>query len=159
MSFGFFQYMIGNYELAVQTLKTRIEQNPAEFYSRFFLFLTLSNLGEHEKAGKYLHFEQDKKKKAKPDEWPIQITDFLLDKIDEASFIKATYNDDKYINLEQLCEAFFYTAQVHLLNGNESKAKEYLQKCLLTRISHYYEYMIAIIQLKLRLKNYTAESL
>lgn len=158
-SFGIFNFAIGNYDLTSQSLQHWVAKQPTDYYSRFYLFLALSHLGEHEKAEDYLSITQKKKKRAKQSIWSIQITDFLLGKVDESSFIEAANNDDKYINLEQLCEAFFYTAQVHLLNGNESKAKEYLQKCLLTRISHYYEYMIAIIQLKLRLKNYTAESL
>ena len=100
-----------------------------------------------------LRFAMEKQKKAFRGEWFIQISEFLLGNIDGSAFINAANNDDQNIQLEQLCEAFFYTAQIHLLNGDESQAKEYLQKCIGTGESQFYEFEGAVIQLTLRFRD------
>ena len=104
-------------------------------------------LGQLEEANARIHnhfFGQSGKGKFR---YTQRIAQFLLGEIEFSELVDFADADDPLTKRGQLCEAFFYSAQIALLmEGKEEWAKLLLDRCLETGVWNFYEYRAAAIQ-------------
>ncbi len=74
--------------------------------------------------------------------WPEPIITYLAGETNEEKVLRLANKKWKK------CEALFYIAEKYLTEGDTLKAQIYLQDCLRTRVSSYYEYDMAKAELK-----------
>jgi hypothetical protein len=79
------------------------------------------------------------------------VASFLLGETDEAAFLAAASFGEKSKVPGQKCEAWYFAAFRRELSGDWETAVDYYSRCLATGKKRYYEYSMAIDQLR-RLK-------
>ena len=79
--------------------------------------------------------------------WPLPARALFTDQLTSNNVLSLADNKTEDEKTLFLCEAYFYIAQLYLINNQKEKAKEYLQKVVDTKIYAFYEYMIAQNQL------------
>ena len=147
---GLFYYAQDYFPKALEdlTLGLRlIKDNDGKDYVQLWLWLTHSRRDDPEKAQKGLQKYLEKRSERESEDWYEEIAHFLLGEIDEETLLAAAFSQDRKLELEQLCEAYFYTAQLRLLNNDKAGAASLLNLCLATGIVEFYEYKGAKLQM------------
>jgi lipoprotein NlpI len=73
---------------------------------------------------------------------------FLLGEVSEDSLSRASDDKDERTSRGRKCEAYFYIAVRHLIEGRKEKTRDCLAKCLETGLSAFMEYKAAEAELK-----------
>jgi len=115
-------------------------------YARINLWLVRQVKGEKAAASAVLATYLTRRVPRKQWDFASKIMEFLLDKIDETSFITETTSKG---DQGQVCQAWYYTGMKRLLAGDKPKAAEYFTKCRATQRWDTDEYQFATSELKL----------
>lgn len=126
-----------------------IKDEGGKDYVNLWLWLTHSRRNEPEKAQLGLQKYLKKRSQRETGDWYEEIAHFLLGEIDEENLLTAAVSQDQKLEKEQLCEAYFYAAQIHLLNNDKAGAASLLRLCLATGIVDFYEFKGAKLQMLL----------
>lgn len=78
-----------------------------------------------------------------PGKWPHALWRLYLGEGSVDESLRAASMDDKKRESEQLCEATYYIALWHLTREDKSSARQWLEKCIEIRVSHFAEYALA----------------
>ena len=147
---GLFYYAQDYFPKALEdlTLGLRlIKDEDGKDYVNLWLWLTHSQRDDPEKAQKGLQKYLEKRSERESGDWYEQIAHFLLGEIDEETLLAAAVSEDRKLEKEQLCEAYFYAAQLRLLNKDKAGAASLLRLCLATGIVDFYEFKGAKLQM------------
>jgi tetratricopeptide (TPR) repeat protein len=83
----------------------------------------------------------------KPDDWPSQIGNFLLEKITRDQLMAKAKTDSASETDDRLCEAWFYSGMYSLLNSDPKEARECFTQAIATGAKGSEEYIEANRQL------------
>lgn len=127
---------------------------PRRDYTRFYIFLTQSRLGQTEQAQMELNAYVHSFPASKMNGWQASIAQFLLGNLDEKEFLsQATTKAKRPTDIqEQICESYYYSGMKHLLTGDKAGAAILFQKCLDTGEDNDIEYKSSRAELR-ALKN------
>jgi lipoprotein NlpI len=101
-------------------------------YAAFWVWICEMENGQPIPARKDLLDALGKPNLFKPDDWPSQIGDFLLEKITRAQLMaKAKVGPDAELN-GRVCEAWFYSGMQNRLSGNSKEAQECFSQAIAT---------------------------
>ena len=146
---GILYYLMGDFALAQEGLLATLpgSNNERRDYVEIWLWFASVRLGQLEEANARIRnhfFGQSGKGKFR---YTQRIAQFLLGEIEFSELVDFADADDPLTKRGQLCEAFFYSAQIALLmEGKEEWAKLLLDRCLETGVWNFYEYRAAAIQ-------------
>jgi tetratricopeptide (TPR) repeat protein len=112
------------------------------------IWLIRARQGEKEAANQELATKMEQHLNNAPDDWASKITNFLLNKINEADFLAAAVSADAEKKRDQQCDAWFYAGMKRLLDGDNPAAIDYFQKALATEAQTEEEYGFAAAELK-----------
>ena len=138
----------GNIEGALADFRLCYKYSGPEWkdYARINLWLARQVKAEKAPASAVLATYLTRRVPRKQWDFAAGIMEFLLDKIDEASFItEVTSKGDQ----GQVCQAWNYAGMKRLLAGDKPKAVEYFNKCHATQRWDCDEYQFATSELKL----------
>ncbi|MHC4663970.1 MAG: tetratricopeptide repeat protein [Planctomycetota bacterium] len=121
----------GNNSDAIADYSKVIEFDPESKYSVYAYFRICSILASKEgqaaarqKAGTFLADREIEK------EWPRSALRFFAGEIDETDLLEATGSENRKIEREQTCAAYFYAAEMRLARDDINGAKELFKKCV-----------------------------
>ena len=147
---GFYSYVSGTLEIAFIDLTKALEldlEPDGRDYISLWLWMTLTQMGESSKADGILSEHVKARNSENGEEWYLYLAAFLLDSIDETRLLDLARSSQPEKQAEYLCEAYFYTGNKRLLNGDIGGALKMLELCLETRVNQFYEYSGAKVQL------------
>ena len=147
---GFFYYAQYNISKALDDLTfglRLIKDEEGKDYVNLWLWLIHSQRDESAMAQKGLQKYLEKRSEKETGDWYEKIAHFILGEIDEETFLADAVSQDQKLEKEQLCEAYFYAAQLRLLKDDKAGAASLLRLCLATGIVDFYEYKGAKIQM------------
>lgn len=81
-------------------------------------------------------------------DWPYAVGEMLLGRMTPDQLKDAARSDDPGIERDQLCEAYFYTAQKYLLTGDPDQAGDYFEKAVDLNVVPYLEHKFARLELQ-----------
>jgi lipoprotein NlpI len=150
---GFISYAQGKSKKALNDMrvsqKTELKQE-ARNYTQLWLWLAETQLGQPGLAESELktYFHHRSKDGEDFDPWYKTLVHFFLGDIDEDSLLaKANEGDDEEKIAGQLCEAYFYAAQLRLLRGDRTGSIPLLEQSVASGLTDFYEYKGAKVQL------------
>ena len=150
---GFISYAQGKSKKALNDMrvsqKTELKQE-ARNYTQLWLWLAETQLGQPGLAETELknYFHRRSNDEEDFDSWYKALVHFFLGDIDEDSlFAKANEGDDEEKIAGQLCEAYFYAAQLRQLRGDRSGSIPLLEQSVASGLTDFYEYKGAKVQL------------
>jgi len=79
--------------------------------------------------------------------WPYAVGEMFLGKITPEQLIETASSQDKGIQEDQYCEAYFYIGQKYLLGNNKEGATESFQKSVDQGVMPYTEYNFSLYEL------------
>src|SRR6516225_8427500 len=138
----------GDLKGAIGDINGAIERNNQDFYTRLFLWLMRSRLGERDAANKELAAFLDKPRNATSEEWTSKVAGHLLGKVSEADLFAAAKSSDAKKERGLFCEAWFFAGMKQLLGGDEATAADYFRKRIATGQTNFVEYQLAQSELK-----------
>jgi len=115
-------------------------------YARINLWLTRTGKGEKAATSAVLVTYLQRRAPPAQGDWPAKIMAFLLDRLDEPSFLAAA--SAKTDNKEALCQALYYAGMKHLLTGDKAKAVDCFTKSRATQRWDCDEFQFATAELK-----------
>jgi hypothetical protein len=142
---GMTRYVSRQWGGALEDFSRVAELNPdMADYAQFYLWIIRARTGQRETATLNLAAYLGKLKGAP---WEIKVGSFLLDRLNEADFLRAAAREpgDK---VEHQCEAWFYAGMKRQLAGDAAAARAYFRKCLATGRTDGEEYNFAAAELK-----------
>lgn len=80
--------------------------------------------------------------------WHGKIGGMLIGKLSPDDLLDAASSDDKGLERDRLCEAYFYIGQKLLLENNPDKARDYFTRAVDTKVFPYVEYKLGVEELK-----------
>ncbi len=83
----------------------------------------------------------------KPDDWPSQIANFLLEKITRTDLMNKAKTGGDNETSGRLCEAWFYVGMHNLLSGDAKEAKDCFNSAVATQSKGSEEFVEANRQL------------
>jgi len=138
----------GDLKGAIGDINGAIERNDQDFYTRLFLWLMRSRLGERDAANKELAAFLDKHGNATSEEWTSKVARHLLGSVSEADLFAAAKSSDAKKERGLFCEAWFFAGMKKLLGGDKATAADYFRKCIATERTDFVEYQLAQSELK-----------
>ena len=142
---GAARYVSRQWDGALEDFRRVAELNPdMANYAQFYVWIIRARTGQRETATLNLAAYLSKPKGAS---WEIKVGKFLLDRLNEADFLRASVRDpgDK---MEHQCEAWFYAGIKRRLAGDDAAARAYFRKCLATERTDEEEYNFAAAELR-----------
>ena len=155
LSRGLFYFAQGEIEKARKDIAAGLQwatEEESVDYANLWLFLIDRQSGKEASATEKLRLYFEDRPVEKEGDWYETLANFLIQKIPERELFDSAVDSDSIIKIEQMCEAYFYAAQLNLLNRKYSEAVELLKDCLESQIIRFYEYQAATVQLR-RLEN------
>ena len=146
---GLLYMKMGKIKLAVENFEEHLLAEPADSYSRIWLFMARTQLGldDRKALAEFIQTRQPD-----PKSWPARLLQYCLGKFsDEALLRSARTAKNQWEVNGQLCEASFYIAKLNQARGNRKKAAEFFRKTLEYKITAYIEHAWAQVELE-RLK-------
>ena len=143
---GTARYATQQWDGALADFSRVAELNPdMAAYAQFSLWAIRSRNGQRDAATQSLALYLGK---PKGDSWEIKVGKFLVDRLSEADFLRASTREpgDK---IEHQCEAWFYAGMKRRLSGDIAAARSYFRKCLATERTDEQEYNFAAAELKM----------
>lgn len=146
---GVTKYFLGDYEGAIEDLQEAIKNDQQRTdYPHFFLFLMSMRLGQEESARTTLENHQIKRIPARNADWPGSIGAFLLGEMSEEELFERVNETGDPPDPELVVEGCYYAGSLRLLRGDREGAIALFQRCLETNIYTFYEYHIAVMELR-----------
>jgi lipoprotein NlpI len=145
---GYTRYNQRSWTDALVDLRKASELDPSGDYTRFYLWLIRTRLGERQAATVELKQYLAQRKTKNPDDWPSKIGAFLTDQLSEEIFLKAVESKDQQVTKAQRCEAYFYAGSVRLLAGDKETARRYFERAVETAEKTRQAYDSAAAELK-----------
>jgi rhomboid protease GluP len=108
---------------------------PEHKYYKLMLYLSRERAG---KDGRTILAEQVKPMDL--DDWPGPVFSLYLGRAAPEEVLEATGDNDKKVQGERQCEAFFYLGQYYLLRGEKEKAVEMFRRAIDTGVTDFIEY-------------------
>jgi len=143
------RYDAQQFTAALADFRKTSELNPSLDFPRSSIWLVRAHLGEKEPATKELQAYLQNRQAGQPDDWPLQVARFLAGQLTEPALFKAAENPDQRTATEQLCSAYFYAGEKHLIGGDKAAATQYFEKCVTTGKKDFYDCQSAAAELKL----------
>ncbi len=136
---GRYWFDTGRSKEAAADFAKAVEKDPEDQdYTRLFLFLARSKLGERDAAVAQLKAYADGR--ARKDDWYARIAAFLTGQMKEEAFLASANAENAYLAREQECEACWYAGAARLLSGDAAGAKPLLERCIATDVRNFIEY-------------------
>jgi lipoprotein NlpI len=135
----------GKLELAIADFRQYQQQKPTDPYPAIWLYLAeVQQTADVAKANL-----QQTAGQVQNNPWGRQLIGLFLGEVSEQQLLaKATEPGTEPTKLtEQLCEAYFYLAQWHLLQNNPTQAAVYFKRALATNVYEFVEHKYARLEL------------
>ena len=125
-------FYFGRYREAAKDYAVSSKLDPSDPFSAIWLFLArkrgaINGMGELERSVSAVN----------SDDWASSVVAMLLGKKEPDRFLAAAKRENK---IGEICEAHFYVGQLHLLNGDRSKAMKQFRRasgvCPVTYVEH-----------------------
>jgi lipoprotein NlpI len=117
-------------------------------YASFWVWILEMEDGQHGAARKDLVDAMNNPQSFKPDDWPSQIGNFLLEKVTQDELIAKSNGANGTENPGHLCEAWFYIGMYDHLSGNALGAKQAFMQAVATGAKSSEEFVEANRELK-----------
>jgi lipoprotein NlpI len=142
---GMLYYYQEKFEQAKEDFESGVSLAKAEDapYGMLWLYWTLTRLGQDGKPA-LSDYSTDRKL----DAWPGAAIEMYLGKKTADEVLQAAAHEDKKKERLQLCEAYFYVGQYHLLKGDKNQARAAFERVLDTKVREYLEYQYAGVELE-----------
>jgi len=101
-------------------------------YAAYWVWITEMEAGQPMQARKDLSDALSRPECFKPNDWPSQIGNFLLEKITRDQLMAKTRTDNAIETNERLCQAWFYVGEHNLLTGEAKEARECFTQAVAT---------------------------
>jgi lipoprotein NlpI len=116
-------------------------------YASYWIWITEMEAGQTVAAHKDLTDALNNPEIFKPDDWPSQIGNFLLEKITRDQLMAKTKADNAADTSNRLCEAWFYSGMHNLLSGDPKEARQCFDQAVATDAKGSEEYIEATREL------------
>lgn len=132
---GMSLFDVGRFAEAIPDLEQMCTLRPEDVYCHLWLFIARERSSGDGKsalatAAKTLDTSQ----------WPAHVIPFFLGKTNEGQLVREAKHADRQKELEQLCEAYFYAAELHMIRGKTKEAAVLFQKSIDTGITEFVEF-------------------
>ena len=117
------------------------------------IWLVRARLGKKEEATKEFGRFIASRKKGQDSDWLQQIYQFFRGNISDAEFFRVSTSSDDEIKKSMQAEAYFLAANVRLIAGDKTTAKDYFTKALLVESPDFPDDHVAIAELQLILQD------
>jgi lipoprotein NlpI len=112
-------------------------------YAVYWVWITEMEAGQPMQARKDLSDALSRPECFKPDDWPSQIGNFLLEKITRDQLMTKTKSDNPTEATGRVCEAWFYVGEHSLQTGDPKEARECFTQAVATGAKGSEEYVEA----------------
>ena len=106
-----------------------------------------SRLGEVEAATRELQNFLAVRVAGTPDDWTSKVGHFLAGQMAEPEFLFAAKNADSKMEVDQLCQAYFYAGSKLLLAGDKVASADCFRKSVATDMKTHFGYGSAVAEL------------
>jgi lipoprotein NlpI len=145
---GALNFLLGKYTAAAADFERFLKIHNDDLYRMLWLYLSLRYAGENaqQQVTPYAS-SQDLVR------WPGAILELYLGMVELDDLIDALSKGVPNMQAGHRCEAYYYLAQYHLVNGDREKAVQLFDKAVATEANSYLEYEFAVAySLKLKQK-------
>jgi TPR repeat protein len=139
---GMSLFDLGRFAAATKDLKVLTELRSEWHYAHLWHYVAVGRSGGAAKA------ELKRASKALGlDAWPGPVVSFYLGGTSAAQLLRKANNPDGQKQLEQLCEAHFYIAQSHMIQGRHKAAARLFKKTVDSGLTNFVEFASAKAEL------------
>ncbi len=147
--------------LALDDLKTFFKADPNDPYRLLWMYIVEHNVLGKDKAQRLLKDRLSNIPSKTIDEnWGFSLVKIYLNELDESVFWEhvKSFREDTEVYTDHLCEAYFYLAKLHLLQGQDKLAYDEFHLASATRRYGFLEYRYALIEINALEKRYKLNS-
>lgn len=146
---GTLQYDSSQYPEALKSFRTAIELDDKNYYSRFWIWMIRTRLGERDEATKELSANIKARGQDDEHEWELCVGRFLIGDLSASNLIAQASEKAKHSwdVSGRRCEAYYYAGMKELLEENTA-AVDHFKKCLTAGEEEYPEYFSAELELR-----------
>jgi lipoprotein NlpI len=140
---GFARFFIGQFKEAVPDFSRSADLRPEDIYANLWNFIVQSRSGIDGLPGllrNATNFEME--------QWPGQIVQMYLGHLSPQELIKAAVDLDPKKQREKKCEAYFYSAELFLIQGKKSEAIKMLKAAVAANGGNIVEAEASKVELK-----------
>jgi tetratricopeptide (TPR) repeat protein len=140
---GFARFFLGQFAAAVPDFSRAVRQRPDDIYANLWNFIVQSRSGIDGVPGllqNATNFELEN--------WPGQIVSMYLGHLGPQEVIKAAVDLDPKKQRDKKCEAYFYSAELFLIQGKKSEAIKMLKAAVAANAGNIVEVEAAKVELK-----------
>lgn len=119
-----------------------------EDYDLLRVWLITARLGKRDQANALLDGHLKSRSPGKISNWYRTLCQFLLGRISEDALMQAAEDSDLKKAGEQKCEACFYAASLHIIEGDIEGGLHLLRLCVGTAVEAFTEYASAIAEIE-----------
>lgn len=134
---GFVQENLCQWQPALENFRKALQLEPSLDFSRLYIWLIRSRLGEQGDATKELAAYLKSRQSTKANNWLVTIGQFLAGTLAEDDFLSAAKANGSGA---QLCQGCYFIGMKHLLAGDKKAAAAFFQKSLDTKAVTIAEY-------------------
>jgi tetratricopeptide (TPR) repeat protein len=134
---------LGRFAEAAADLEVLARLRPDVPHYALLVFVARSRAGMEARAG----LARAERALASRDGWPAPLFSLLLGKLTERAALEAAQSAEPRKQLEQQCEAFYYAAQKHMIEGRSAQARRLLQRAADTGVVEFVEHAAARAEL------------
>jgi len=132
---GMSLFDLGRFGEAIPDLEQMCVLRPEDVYCHLWLFIARERSSNDGKSAL-----SSAMKTLDTSQWPAQVIPFFLGKTNEAQLMREAKHADRQKELEQLCEAYFYAAELHMVRGKTKEAAALFQKSIDTGVTEFVEF-------------------
>jgi TPR repeat protein len=132
---GMSLFDLGRFAEATRDLAVLCDARDDWLHCRLWLYAARERAGEDGESGLAASVDG-----LDPREWPMPVARFFLGKLGEAKLLAAARDQDAQKEREQLCEAYYYLGQAHMIRGRRERARDMFRKAVATGITNFVEY-------------------
>ena len=147
--------------LALDDLRTFLQSDPNDPYRLLWMYIVEHKVLGKSQAQKLLRGRLSQiPKKTVEENWGFNLVKLYLNELDETVFWEQVkgYREDLEAYTDHLCEAYFYLAKLHLLQGLDKLAYDEFHLASATRRFGFLEYRYALIEINALEKRYKLNS-
>lgn len=151
INLGLAQEARGNLNDALLNFRRFVElapYAPNADYAHLWIWLIRARQNQKAEADQELEACLRKHWNASPKDWVSKNASFLLNDIDENTYLGEAASTDPEKNQNQYCEAWYYAGMKRLLANDRPTAIDYFRKCLATQKIDFDEYQLAQAELR-----------
>ncbi len=144
---GHVQANLHQWRPALGNFRKALQLDPTLDFSRLYIWLIRSRLGEQEDATKELAACLKSTQNVKTNDWPVKIGQFLLGSLNKEELLRAAEDNLEAKNV-QLCQAYYFIGMKFLIAGDPNSAAEAFQKSIETGAARTMEFYDATAELR-----------